>query len=361
MKKRILQVTSGLNVGGLETVAMNIVRYSEADSLSFDFLVYGDSIGSYEKEAEQLGCYVIHMAKPKNYFAFYSAIKNVIIQNGPYDVVYSHTFLNSGIVLKAAKDCNVKCCIAHAHSVKRSSGNQLKRKLFYSYMRRLIAKYADKCVACSKDAGRYVFGKRACFEVIPNGIDTKAFSFNIEKRNRIREKLNIQDDLVLGTVGRLSKEKNQVFLVDLMSKINGIIPNAKMLIIGEGPDRNIIERRIKELKLEKQIILLGMKTNVSDYLCAMDFFLFPSIHEGLGISAIEAQCCGLITLCSDSLPKELSASELVYFLPINNGLQNWVNTIVQHIGYDRSDHSSVVASNGFSIEETAKRLNEMLL
>lgn len=133
-KKRILQVVGNLDTGGLQTVAMNWARYTDRSKFDYDFLVYGNNIGVYENEAVGLKCRVIHIEKPKNHFVLYKDIKLIIKNNGPYDIVYSHTFFGSGIVLKVAKHCGVKMCIAHSHTIERPSGKKFTRRVFYKIM-----------------------------------------------------------------------------------------------------------------------------------------------------------------------------------------------------------------------------------
>ena len=128
--KHILQVTGSLRVGGLEAVAMNCVRYSDKERYHFDFLVYGDTIETYEQEAINLGCNVYHISSPqKGYLNFYKNVKKIMESNGPYDVVHAHTFFNSGIIMRAAYKAKVPVRIAHSHSVGREQKKNISKKL----------------------------------------------------------------------------------------------------------------------------------------------------------------------------------------------------------------------------------------
>lgn len=358
-KNRVLQVTGGLDTGGLETVAMNIVRHADREQASFDFLVYGEHPGAYEKEAKETGCHVIHMRKPRNYLSFYKKLESVIRNHGPYDVIIAHTYFSSGIVLKAAKKAGVKVCAAYAHSGKRGSETIIK-KLVYMVLRSYINRYSDFRFTCSYDAGRYVFGNNS-FSVIKNGIKIEDFIFDRNVREQTRDSLGIKDEYVIGNVGRLSKEKNQVFLVYVLRELLALGIKAKLLLVGEGKEREELERIISENNLTKDAILLGNREDVPNLLFAMDCFLFPSHHEGLGISAIEAQATGLRVICSSTLPKELAITDLVQYKSLDDGAFSWAQTASKvKSPVDREKYNKKVREKGYSVNDCTKDIERII-
>lgn len=366
MKKiRVLQITGGLNTGGLETVAMNTVRFSDRSKISFDFLVYTDAIGAYEKEAENLGCHVIHMHKPNNYFTFYQELKKTFKENGPYDVVYSHTFFNSGIAMRAAKACGVKKCIAHAHNTERFKDRALLRSLFYKVMRCWLNKYADYRLACSAAAGAYVYGDGAEFKVIRNGINVDNFVFNQEAREKTRTELSLGDSFVIGNISRISEAKNYLFLVRTFFELLKNKSNSKLLIVGDGDLRPQVEAEIVKLGLEDKTILTGSRSDVPELLSALDCFVFPSIHEGLGISAVEAQASGLSVLCSDSVPHEVQVTDLLTFKSLKDGEKSWAESIIKlsDIGdkENRKNRVREIREAGYDIKSSVQEIEAILI
>ena len=356
----VLQVTGGLGQGGLETVAMNIVRYFRVEKYLFDFLVFGEKKNYYEREANDLGCRIIRINKARDHYSYYKQLVEVIRKNGPYDVVISHTFMNSGIVLKAAKKCHVNTCIAYAHSSNRGT-KKLGKLVAYTLLRKLINRYSDLRIACSKKAGEYVFGQRKQFYIIGNGIDTEMFRFSRKVRMNTRNQLGIKDEIVIGNVGRLSQEKNQVFIVQVLKELREMTVNALLLLVGEGSERKEIEQAIIDNRLQDYAILTGERNDVSALLSAMDVFLFPSLHEGLGICAIEAQASGLRTICSDTIPIEVGITDLASFKSLRDGPKSWAEDICSnHENCNREKYYQEVSNKGYSSYECIKRFEELL-
>ncbi|MBR0227031.1 MAG: glycosyltransferase family 1 protein [Clostridia bacterium] len=357
---RVLQVTGGLGQGGLQTVTMNIVRYMDRERFAFDFLVLGGKEGVYEQEAARLGCQIFRAEKTKDTLSYYQSIKRAIRAHGPYDVVISHTFLNSGIVLRAAKKCGVKTCVAYAHSAKRGRRGALKA-LSYQVLRHWINRYADIRAACSGAAGAYVFRKKKPFYVIHNGVKTSDFKYSEAARREIRQSLGLQDQYVIGNVGRLSAEKNQAFLVQVLNELIQSGRDAVLLLVGEGNEREAIEKAVRETGLQEKVILTGDRSDVPALLSAMDAFLFPSFHEGLGICAIEAQASGLPTICADTVPKEVGITELVSFKSLRDGPKAWAEEICRAgQNGNREAYCRAVAEKGYSVEACIGRLQEII-
>mgnify|MGYP002857405830 CR=1 FL=1 len=171
---KVLQVAGSLRLGGLETVVMNIVRYSDRETFKIDIVVYGDAVGDYEAEAQRLGCMVIHLPFPhKAPFTFVSKLRKVLRQFGPYDIVHAHTLYNCGLVSKAAFMEGIKVRITHSHTNRVDEQVRWSRRLYYSYMRFLIRKYTNVQYACSEKAGMYLFGEDflSLGHVLSNGIN----------------------------------------------------------------------------------------------------------------------------------------------------------------------------------------------
>ena len=131
--------------------------------------------------------------------------------------------------------------------------------------------------------------------VIYNGIDLNKFIFQDKKaRKEIRKELNLKkDDKVLISIGRLFKAKGYPYLIEAIKILKSKYPDIKLLIIGEGEEKNKLETQTRELNLEKNIFFLGRKENVSNCLNASDIFVLASLWEGFGLAIVEAMACGL--------------------------------------------------------------------
>lgn len=294
--KKILQVVGSLKTGGLEMVALSFLKYSDSTKYSFDYLVLTKEKGDIEDDIIRLKGRIFHMQSPsKDYFRYYYELVNIIKENGPYDIVHSHIYYNSAIVMMVAKRCGVPCCISHSHSIARLTDKKIANKFAHKILRIVFKKYTDKYCACSFAAGVNVFGKKEFQKkgmVITNPIDLNQFRFNPIVNYRVRKELKVNNSQsIIGCVGRIVPDKNMRFLIEIMRlyRDNNIV----LLIVGDGPSRPEIENLAKQYGVYQVTRFVGMKKNVHDYLSAMDIFVLPSKHEGLGIVLIEAMANGL--------------------------------------------------------------------
>lgn len=130
-----------------------------------------------------------------------------------------------------------------------------------------------------------------------------------------------------------------------------------MVLVGDGPFKNKIEDQVKSLKLENKVKFLGSRNDVNKILQAFDIFIMPSLWEGLGIAAIEAQASGLPTLVSQNFPKETKISDLIAYLSLDQPekwidyIQNWFDTCrvrksslqeINNSGYDMQLSSQII-------------------
>lgn len=143
------------------------------------------------------------------------------------------------------------------------------------------------------------FGVKKPIIVIPNGVDTKKFAE--AKKGLIREDLGIKkDDMAVLYLGRLSKEKSVDFLIKVFAKVSKEIPNAYLLIAGDGPEKKALENLVKKLNLTHKIIFLGLIDfkDVPSVYKEADVFVFASQTETQGMVVLEAMASGLPVLAA---------------------------------------------------------------
>ena len=328
--KHVLIVIATLRVGGAEKIARDIGINADSSRYSIDYLVYGSELGEYEDEVKRKGCRVYHIPFPKKgYISFYKELKR-LFKACCYDVVHCHTMFNSGLVLYAAKQSGVPIRIAHSHTIKKPERTSIPQGIYERLMRKAIIKNATRYVACGKEAGNWLFGKKAFAEegsVILNGIELDLFGYQQTKRDEIRERLNISDRFVIGHVGHLAYVKNQQFLLNCMPDLLQKRGNVLLLLLGEGEDREKLEKMIDVQHLNERVKLLGNVENVNDYLNAMDVFAFPSLYEGTPLSVIEAQTNGLPCIISDRIPKDVYLSDLITPVKLEEK-ERWINALL---------------------------------
>jgi len=155
-------------------------------------------------------------------------------------------------------------------------------------------------IAVSKAVRNYLVNEKLVPEdrivVIPNGIDTKNFQFPIS--NFQLRKRNYSNQII-GNIGSLNQMKGQAYLVAAMDEVVKHYPHAMLEIVGEGDERENIEREIKELGLEKHITLLGRRADVEKIMADWSVFVLPSIAETFGITILEAYAVGVPVVASN--------------------------------------------------------------
>lgn len=353
---RILQVVTHMNRGGLETMLMNYYRQIDRTQMQFDFLTHRDYDGDYGEEIRQLGGILYHMPVLNPFsFNYRKQLGSFFDAHPEYKIIHVHQDCLSGVILHVAKDHGVQVRIAHSHGSNQIKDIKYPIKLVY---RHFIAKYATKLMACGEDAGRWMFCG-APFEALSNAIPAENYTFNNEAKWIQREKWNIQTkELLVGHVGSFTVPKNHLFLLDIFNEIQKQIP-AKLMIVGDGDLRPLIEEKIKKLGLEDQVILTGLRSDIPDLLQAMDVFVFPSLYEGLPVTLVEAQASGLPCLISDNVPIECKMIEAVQQIPLNADLEIWADKAIEASRMPRKNTYEEIRAAGYDIVENAKRLQKM--
>src|SRR5690625_514115 len=208
-KVKVLHVVGAMNRGGTETMLMNIYRNIDVDKFHFDFISYDQDVAHYDKEIESFKGRIIRLTKTNSVKQIYNAIKDY----GPYDVVHAHTLFHCGIVSFAAFLAGVNIRIAHAHTTQDKADNYL-RKLYITFMRILIYIFSTSMLACSNEAGRYLFGNTAVrkkkYTYFPNVIDYVKFLNTSEidvKKFKLQEGLG-KRDIIIGHIGTFKESKN---------------------------------------------------------------------------------------------------------------------------------------------------------
>lgn len=275
-----------------------------------------------------------------------------------FDIIHSHFSQIDNLMFKEAKKRGVKCCISHSHSSQLSDSKL--RALRNKIMCYGLHKRADYCAACSDNAGRALFGASFINSsrrmIIKNGINTTEFLFNLQKRSTIRQRYNIPDNsIVIGHVGRLNKVKNQTYLIDILSELQNEKLRYVLLLVGSGECEKELKLKAERDGLLDNIIFAGAQNDISSYLCAFDIFVMPSIHEGLGIAAVEAQANGLECIVSSSVPHEVDLTGLT-FMDISASPALWADQIRRMPKRHHIEYNQAVKNIGYDINSVCKDL-----
>ena len=140
----------------------------------------------------------------------------------------------------------------------------------------------------------------------------------------MRASLGLNHKIVLGHCGQLHDVKNQMFLLDVFHSFHRRYENSALILVGDGQDRQQLERRIEQLQLSKCAHILGFRNDVPQLLMAMDCFVFPSIHEGFPLTLVEAQAAQLPCVVSDTITPTVKLTEALQFASIEAQPEEWV-------------------------------------
>ena len=331
--KRVLNYGFTGNKGGIETVALKVLKKVNRTEIAFDFLVFGNQI-AYEQEFLSLGCNIYKLHETNNplrrwidFFRFFKMKRHEI------DVFHwSACNLYSISPLFFAKLFKIKKIVLHSRQ-----GDYIEKN-FFNWIRHTIFKhiapfFVDEFVSCSKVAARFMFPsfvvKKGKIRIIHNPVDIDDYKFSRTDREFVREKYKLKDLFVVGHVGVFLPFKNHIFLVDIFHEIKKRQPNSKLLLVGSGAEKTNIPKKIKDLGLENDVIFVGEVPKSAPYLSAMDVFLFPSINEGFPNVVIEAQTAGLQCFLSSAITSEVVFSKnLVEQISLKESAQKWALRIL---------------------------------
>lgn len=360
MEQKILVYGLTNNRGGMEAYFINY--YQEIKKQGFpieiDFVTDYSEI-AYHDIIEKFGDKVYFIPSRRENIVKHFFFLRKLIRENSYTKVYFNV-LSASTVFTIAAAYKIKNCkvIVHSHN---DSVKAIKRHYIFRPFLNLMA---DVKLACSSKAAVFMFGKKNTEKnkviIINNAINTDTYTYSEKKRAKKRKELNIINNYVIGTVGRLCYQKNTLFLLDIFQQVLEYIPEAMLLIVGEGELRGEVEKKIKKKNLEKQVLLLGMRKDVPDLLQSMDIFLLPSRFEGLSIAALEAQCIGLPVLASKNVSIETKIVSQFERLPLDEEKQ-WINRICYfYRNFDRKSCNEDLVNHGFDIKNQCGKLMSVL-
>lgn len=322
-KIKIVMVTNHLSITGIGTVIMNYCEALNKDIYEISIISGAPIADKYMDVCKKNGITLIEI--PMRHGHAFSHYRNLFrsFKKDKYDIVHVHgssPLMANELVL--AQIAGIKKRIAHCHS------NCPKKRLYQLY-KPFFNKMYTVGISCSESAGRWLFEKE--FIVLPNKFNTTKFRYREDDRTTIRENLGIQDYTVIGHVGRMNDVKNQQFLLDVFRIVGEENSNVLLLLVGIGPDFDMIKESVRDHPFKERIVLYGEAEDVAPIYSAMDLFVFPSKYEGFGLVMVEAEISGLPCLASVHVPSDIVICDNVEFLPIEDGDEEiWAKKIREY-------------------------------
>ena len=356
---RILQMIGSLNVGGSQTMILNIYRNIDRSLLQFDFVLDHPDETYFAEDVKALGAriYTMPVFRGTNAGEIRRDWNNFFYTHPDYTVLHSHVRSYASLYLPVARQHGVKTII-HSHNTSNGSGMTAVVK---NALQRPLRDQADILMACSTEAGRWLYGEKACrsdrYVFMPNAVDTERFRPDEARRRAARRELGLDGRWVIGHVGRFNEQKNHGFLLEAFKLVHDKNPRAALLLVGEGPLQLDTARRAVELGVADDVIMTGNRNDVPELLNAMDVFCFPSLWEGLPVTLIEAQAAGLPCLISDTISTDVDVSPLVKRLAPENA-EIWADALLDP-ALAKRDVSDYIRRAGFDVQASAQMMFEL--
>lgn len=352
---RILQILSSLHVNsGVSSVVMSWYRNINRDKIQFDYLCVLENQANYIKEIKKMGGNYYLLPNPVREPLKFLQQSYKFFKEHRYHTIHSHiTHLNL-FFYPLAKMFGTKNIIQHAHGTKWSDKklNAIRNYLMLHAVWPLITHK----LACSDISGKVYFRKG--YTIINNGIDINKFAYKPIIRQVKRHELALENNFIVGHVGRFSSEKNHKFLIDIFEVLAKIEASARLVLVGSGPLEEEIKNYVKYKNLQNKVLFLGVRHDVEDLYQAFDVLCLPSLHEGMPVVAVEAQGCGVPCVFADAITKEVLILPDSKMFSLKDNPQKWSSKILEFKNYTRGNGIEFLRKKGFDIEDIAKQMEK---
>lgn len=364
--KRIVVYGLADGLGGVETIVLSLME-ELIDRFNFTIVLSGKNRCCYLHRLPK-GVQVVYVtawgANPKKFKTEFCNILNEC----ECDFVWLNACVTSNreliSAIKLAKR-QVRL-ITHSHGTNYESDGALKTiiiKILHKFNRKLYNDTASLKWACSHKAAEWFYGKKNCRDVtiINNGIYTSRYKYDTAMRTKMRKQFDCENSFVCLHIGRLTPVKNQSFLLKVFAEICKRKQNAFLLIAGTGDLGVKLKEEAAALGIDNKVRFLGLYNNVFELYNMSDAFLLPSLHEGMPLTLVEAQCSGLHCFVSSSISQEVKLTRFLSFLSISESPVVWAEKIVsQQYEHQRDFGKLEIVKAGFDIETISDNVATMI-
>jgi glycosyltransferase involved in cell wall biosynthesis len=355
---KVLHVLRQLNPGGIECWLERLLRNWPARSRpEFHFALEEEEAGELDPRFQQLGAQLHYCGSPRRPIRFTRSLRRVLKECGPFQAVHVHTHYAGGFALLVAAEAGIPVRVAHSHADFSAASRGLARQSYVALGRMLLEQVANVRLAASRRAARDLFGAHPDVRILPCAIDWRQFADREARADASR--------FTLVHVGRLVSEKNHALLLRLTQTLLRKVPETRLWLVGDGPERKNLENQCHALGIASAVRFWGARSEVADFLQAADLFVFPSHAEGLGLAAVEAQAAGLPVLCAEQLPEELEVfPDRVRRLALNLPIEQWAEAAqaMRTISpLPSAKRQAGLAQSIFSLEANVTALSEVYL
>ncbi|WP_430818011.1 glycosyltransferase [Carboxylicivirga marina] len=346
---------------GAESMIMNLYRAIDRQSIQFDFIVFSTDKGDFDDEICSLGG-KIYLLSGDNSFARMIALKNFLKEHPEYRIVHGHMLLNNAFHMLAAGLARVPFRISHSHSTGTESKGKIIDVAYKKIARLIINKLSTHFIGCGKAAADFLFPNNGRVQLLPNSIDVNHFYETGRSKDQFwLDEFGLDDSILrIIQVGRFMTVKNHQFSVKIAKALKKNKIRFKMMMVGNGELYEDVKTEIDNCQLNSEIILVGVRNDISSLMAGADVMIMPSLHEGFPVVLVESQSVGLPSVIADTISREVDLDlGLVEFASLDVKPEKWVDLLCSVKNDNRKltvDGMKVIKRKGFDIHSNALSL-----
>lgn len=377
-KKRILYFSNEFDNGGIKALCHDISKNINVQEYTINYFFVNSNGRRKEIESQfkQLGAEIhykedikmnfIEKLLPKGVKQLIAVLK-FLDKQPKYDAIHIHHCEGIPSILLASALKKIPIRITHSHVAYSEAYNPKKFPLkvkAYLYWRNLNIKlFSTHFWGCSIDACKAMFGVRHVekgkTDVIFNGIDFNKFNPKSYNSEEIKKKYNLRsNNLNFLFVGRFVPQKNPIFLLEMINELVRIRKNIHLTIVGHGELEITMRATVERYNLSQHVTFRHHNSNIPELLSCMDYFVVPSLYEGLGIVFIEAQVMGVPSFASERVPQEAQLG-MCEFPSLDEGVKGYAKYIDNFIERESPKKINREKLNEYNIMNTIKKLQKI--
>ncbi|MDR2773081.1 MAG: glycosyltransferase family 4 protein, partial [Elusimicrobiota bacterium] len=302
--KKVCYIITKLELGGAQKLALYVAK--NLDKSEFETFIISGKGGILDKEAAEDSMLIqlpdfVRQINPikdiKTLFAIYAILK----REKP-DIVHTHSSKAGILGRLAAKLAGVKTIFHTIHGYGFNETQKLPIKYLFIFIEKFCSLFSDKLICVAKEDIKkglhYKIAKENRFIVIRAGIDVGYYKNYVPQKDFRDTLVNSADEKIVTTIGPFKPQKNLKDFILAAGLVAKRQKNTRFIVVGDGQQRGELEALIKELGIERNVLLLGWRTDIAEILYASDVFVLTSLWEGLPCTIVEAMCCGKPTVAN---------------------------------------------------------------
>lgn len=360
---RVLQVCGEpFAGGGQESYLMNMYRHIDRERVQFDFYTpFANRMPAMTAEIEALGGRVWASGFPfgEDNRDYFRRGLSAFLEEHRYSIVHLHSgsIYALAVGAKLARKSGAAHVIVHSHC---GGFANLRYRVARAATRHALLTYPTDYYACSHLAARWKFPpsviRAGKYTVLKNAVDTSVLRYDPALRQETRRRLGLGDRPTVGHVGRFALQKNHRFLIEVFAALLRRLPDAQLVLVGEGELVDEVLGQVDKLGLEDRVHYLGVRQDVPALMNAFDLLLLPSFFEGLPVVGVEAQACGLPVVTSTGVTRELPVEDLATYLPLADGADRWAQAVCGALTTPRRNTTAAMVACGYDVAAAAAEM-----